>query len=182
MIPAVVVLNGGSSAGKSSLARCLQNLLGPTWLSLGVDDLIRALPGGDLPVGQQPAIDFGADGGVETGPDYRRAEHAWYQGLAAMARCGTGLIIDEVFLGGAASQRRLAEALSGLDVLWVGVRCDPDVAEARERGREDRIVGMARAQASAAHEGVHYDLVLDTTHTGASDCAAVIEKHLAARS
>jgi chloramphenicol 3-O phosphotransferase len=42
-----IVLNGGSSSGKSSLARSLQNRLGPTWLTLGVDDLIRALPGGE---------------------------------------------------------------------------------------------------------------------------------------
>ena len=43
----VIVLNGGSSSGKTSIARCLQRLLGPTWLTLGVDDLVRALPGGD---------------------------------------------------------------------------------------------------------------------------------------
>jgi chloramphenicol 3-O-phosphotransferase len=40
----VVVLNGGSSSGKTSIARCLQRLPGPTWLILGVDDLVRALP------------------------------------------------------------------------------------------------------------------------------------------
>ena len=42
----VIVLNGGSSSGKSSLAACLQERLEGTWLTLGVDDLIRALSHG----------------------------------------------------------------------------------------------------------------------------------------
>jgi chloramphenicol 3-O phosphotransferase len=47
----IVVLNGGSSAGKSSIARALQlTLPAPPWLTFGVDALIDALPGrGDDP-------------------------------------------------------------------------------------------------------------------------------------
>lgn len=40
----VIVLNGGSSSGKSSLARALQEVLPEPWLRLGVDDLIDAMP------------------------------------------------------------------------------------------------------------------------------------------
>ena len=173
-----IVLNGGSSSGKSSLARCLQDLLGPNWLTLGVDDLVRALPGGDQTTGDQQSIDVKADGSITVGADFRSAEAAWYQGLAAIARYGTGLIIDEVFLGGRASQERLAEALSDLTVLWVGVRCDPEVAAAREGERHDRIVGMARLQAEQVHEGVVYDLVVDTTRASTEECARILIAHL----
>jgi chloramphenicol 3-O phosphotransferase len=173
-----IVLNGGSSSGKSTLARCLQEFLGPSWLILGVDDLIRALPSGDKPLGAQPSIDFVADGSISVSDDFRRSEAAWYEGLAAIARCETGLIIDEVFLGGAASQERLAQGLSDLTVLWVGVRCDPEVAAARERGRHDRIVGMARLQAERVHEGVIYDFVVDTTDASAEECALAVIAHL----
>ena len=174
----VVVLNGGSSSGKSSIARCLQGVLGSTWLTLGVDDLIRALPGGEQPVGTKPSIHFGSDGSVTVGGDFRRAEVAWYRGLAAIARSGTGLIIDEVFLGGRSSQDRLAEALADLTVAWVGVCCSPEVAAARELTRPDRILGMARRQAERVHEGVRYDLVVDTTVASPADCAATIAAHL----
>jgi chloramphenicol 3-O phosphotransferase len=174
----VVVLNGGSSSGKSSIARCLQNLLGATWLTLGVDDLIRALPGGDKQPGAKPSIDLMPDGSVTVGKDFRRAEAAWYRGLATIGRSGTGLIIDEVFLKGKSSQERLAEALSSLAVLWVGVRCAPDVAAARERGRPDRVIGMARLQAERVHNRVHYDLVVDTTYTSSLDCATSIAAQL----
>ena len=95
----VVVLNGGSSAGKSSIARRLQTLLGPVWLTLGVDDLIRALPGGGETPGDQPPIEIGSDGAVTVGDDFRRIEGAWYAGLAAMARAGrtgTGPLAQEL--------------------------------------------------------------------------------------
>jgi chloramphenicol 3-O phosphotransferase len=175
----VVVLNGGSSSGKSSIARALQGLLGPTWMTLGVDDLVRALPGGDRPLGSQMSVQVGPDGSVVVGDDFRRAEVAWYQGLAAIGRAGTGLIIDEVFLGGRSSQARLARALEGLAVVWVGVRCSPDVAAARERRRPDRVGGMALSQAERVHEGIEYDLVVDATHVSALDCARSIAARVA---
>jgi chloramphenicol 3-O phosphotransferase len=162
-------------------------------MTLGVDDLVRALPGGDEiddlirarpggggPTGAAGSIEFGPDGSVTVGEDFRRAEASWYAGLAAIGRCGTGLILDEVFLGGARSQERLAAAMAGLPVVWVGVRCDPEVAAARERHRPDRVGGMARLQALQVHEGVVYDLVVDTAAASAADCARIIASHLAA--
>jgi chloramphenicol 3-O phosphotransferase len=170
----VIVLNGGSSAGKSSLATCLQQRLAGTWLALGIDDLIRAISHGPRDDGAAGAISIASDGSVAVAEKFRRAESAWFEGLAAIARAGTGVIIDDVFLDGGRSQARLRAALEGLAVLWVGVRCQPDVAEARERGRRDRTRGMARDQAERVHHGVTYDVVVDTTDTPADECAAVI--------
>jgi len=175
----VIVLNGGSSSGTSTLARRLQALLGPGWLTLGVDDLLRALPGGEDPVGGPASLTVGPDGSVVVDGDFRRAEAAWYRGLAAMAGAGTGLIVDEVFLGGRASQDRLAAALAGRTVVWVGVRCAADTAARRERGRPDRVAGMARDQAERVHTGVVYDLVVDTTTASAEACAQAVVAHLA---
>jgi chloramphenicol 3-O phosphotransferase len=93
----VIVLNGGSSSGKTAIA-CLQRLLGPTWMTLGVDDLVRAQQDGHGPVGAQGSIEFDPDGSVTVGDDFRRAEASWYAGLAAIGRCRTGLILDEVGL------------------------------------------------------------------------------------
>ena len=81
-------------------------------------------------------------------------------------------------MGGRSSQERLASALHGLPVLWIGVRCAPEVAEARERSRANRVGGMARLQATRVHQGVVYDLIVDTTATSAADCARTIAAHL----
>jgi chloramphenicol 3-O phosphotransferase len=169
----VVVLNGGSSAGKTTVSRQLQQLLLPeTWLRLGVDTLLEALPPELLATGS--GIEFAADGSIEVGEGFRRAEAAWARGIAAMAQGGTGVIVDEVLLGGATSQARWRQALDGLRVLWVGVRCEAEVAERREAARGDRITGMARSQAESVHLGVRYDLVVDSSRAAAEACAEEI--------
>lgn len=91
-----------------------------------------------------------------------------------MARSGARVIIDDVFLGGAAAQERWQTFVGDLDVLWVGVRCDSAVAEGREIARGDRVAGMAAKQAAVVHQGVAYDVEVDTTHTESLECARTI--------
>ena len=85
---------------------------------------------------------------------------------------------DDVFLSGAASQQRLRAHLDGVSVLWVGVRCDAATAAGREVARGDRSPGMATAQAEMVHEGVLYDLEVDTTTTESLECARLIAARL----
>ncbi len=172
----VVVLNGGSSAGKSTIASSLQALLAEPWLTLGVDNLIDAL--GPAASESSSDITFGPDGVVSVGERFRQVENAWFHGLAAIARSGTGVIIDEVFLGGGASQSRLSSALADLTVLWVGVHCDPEIATWRELSRADRVRGMARAQSTIVHQGVSYDIEVDTSDMSALECARVILRRM----
>jgi chloramphenicol 3-O phosphotransferase len=174
----VIVLNGGSSSGKSSIARCLQGMLARPWLTLGVDDLVEAVP--QQRVADGSLLSFETNGLVEVGPAWEQLEDAWYQGLAAIARTGAGVIVDEVFLNGGRSQARLRTALVGLQVLWIGVRCDSAVAAARESVRPDRVVGMAESQADLVHVGVDYDLVIDTTRRTIEDAARAILGRVAA--
>ena len=121
----------------------------------------------------------GSDGVVAVSDRFRQLEHAWYQGLAAIARDGVGVIIDEVFLGGRESQDRLRLSLGGLPVVWVGVRYHLDVAVAREVARPERTQGMASTQAMIVREGVQYDLEVDTTTSTALECATTIADYVA---
>ena len=142
------------------------------WLVFGVDSLIQAMP---VSVQTSAAgIEFAPDGEVVVGPEFRVLEAAWMEGVAATARAGARIIVDDAFLGGAASQQRWQKALGTLQVLWVGVRCASTVAAGREIARGDRVTGMAASQAEAVHQGVGYDLQVDTTHTEALDCARAI--------
>ncbi|MGP8304028.1 chloramphenicol phosphotransferase CPT [Streptomyces inhibens] len=172
----VIVLNGGSSSGKSGIIRCLQAVLPDPWLALGTDTLVEAMP-----ASMQAAdggIEFASDGAVTVGPEFRTLEAAWVEGVAAMARAGARVIVDEVFLGGAYSQRRWQKALGDLPVLWVGVRCDGAIAADREVARGDRAIGMAASQAELVHQGVVYDLEVDTTHAESMECARAIAAHV----
>ena len=168
----VIVLNGGSSSGKSGIARCLQAILPDPWLVIGVDTLIRAMPVSSRR--SVVGIEFASNGAVIVGAQFRALEAAWIEGIAAMAHAGARIIVDEVFLGGAASQQRWQQALGPLPVLWVGVRCESAVAAGREIARGDRVIGQAASQADTVHQGVVYDLQVDTTCTEALACARAV--------
>ncbi|MFH8487209.1 chloramphenicol phosphotransferase CPT [Streptomyces longisporoflavus] len=172
MTTQVIVLNGGSSSGKSGIARCLQAVLPDPWLTFGCDTFVDALPASLRTASD--GIDVAADGEVSVGPEFRALEAAWIAGIAATARAGARIIVDEVFLGGPASQERWQKSLGDLAVLWVGVRCEGTVAAGRETARGDRVAGMAASQAELVHRGVLYDMEVDTTRTESLECARAI--------
>jgi chloramphenicol 3-O phosphotransferase len=174
----MIVLNGGSSSGKSGIARCLQTVLPQPWLTLGIDTFIQTMP-----VALQTSdagITITPDGKVGLSAEFRRLEAAWRAGVVGMVRAGARIIVDDVFLSGAASQQRWRDIVGDLDVLWVGVRCDSAVAEGREIARGDRVPGMAAEQADVVHVGVTYDLEIDTTHTEPMESARLIATHMSA--
>jgi len=168
----VIVLNGGSSSGKTAIARCLKATLAGSWLTLGVDTLLAAMPASTR--ASTAGIEITSAGEVRVGPEFRTLEAAWIEGIAAMARAGASVIVDEVFLDGATSQQRWQRGLAGLEVLWVGVRCEASVAASRELARGDRVPGMAVHQADLVHQGVVYDVAVDTTNAEAFECATLI--------
>jgi chloramphenicol 3-O phosphotransferase len=172
----VIVLNGGSSSGKSSIAQALQDILPGQWLTFGVHALVEALPGrGTDP---RSGLVLEPDGTVIVTAEFRAIEEIWYQGLVTMARLGARLILDEILLSGAAGQQRLQARLAGLEVRWAGVRCNPLVAAEREAARLLRVRGMVVAQAVAVHGGVRYDVEVDTTKNSAEKCARQIADSL----
>ncbi|WP_405817659.1 chloramphenicol phosphotransferase CPT [Streptomyces sp. NBC_01390] len=176
----MIILNGGSSSGKSRIVRCLQAELPDPWLTFGCDSFVDSLPA-RMREADDDGIVIAADGGVSVGEDFLALEAAWREGIVAMVRAGARVVIDDVFLGGAASQQRWRKALgeaADLPVLWVGVRCDSAVAADREAARGDRVPGMAAAQADVVHEGVVYDLEVDTSHTESVACARAIAAHV----
>jgi chloramphenicol 3-O phosphotransferase len=172
--PQVLVLNGGSSSGKTTLARSLQEVLDGYWLRLGVDTLIDAAPRKLFGVG---GLDLAEDGSVGVGADFVEVERQWNSGVAAMEAAGAHILVEDNFVSGPVAQQRWHEALLGLTVGWVGVRCAHEIVTAREAGRGDRSVGMAAIQTELVHRGINYDLVVDTSVTDPDDLARVIRAH-----
>lgn len=172
----VIVLNGGSSSGKTTIATCLQDMLPSPWLRFSIDTLIDAMP--KMLLNSDTGIEFGADGSVRPGPAFRTLEAAWMRGIATMAHAGARIIIDDVFVSGIGTRNRWHAALADVAVLWVGVRCDAAIATERERRRGDRVTGMAELQARVVHAGIDYDIEVDTSETPAVECARLIAKRV----
>ena len=172
--PQVLLLNGGSSSGKTTLARGLQEVLPGHWLRFGVDTLVDACPPSLL---SGPGLAIGDDGTVDVGVEFTAVERIWMAGLARMAELGAQLLIEDNFVSGPPVQQRWRDALAGVSVGWIGVRCPAPTALARERGRGDRAAGMAALQADTVHEGISYDLEVDTAARTVAENAALVRRH-----
>jgi chloramphenicol 3-O phosphotransferase len=170
----LVIVNGGSSSGKTGIVRCLQAVLPQPWLGFSVDDFVDALP-----ATKAGGLDIGPDGEVSVGPAFRELEKAWTAAIITMCRAGGRVIVDDVFLGGAASQQRWRDAAGDVETVFVGVHCPPEIAAGRELARGDRARGMAEQQAHIVHEGVEYDVEVDSSHAESIDCARRIATYLA---
>lgn len=188
MASRIIYLNGPSSAGKTTIALALQRQLTDPFLRLSLDNLIEAMPAhvNDWTgAGSAPGYSFqplqAADGAtiyrVVAGPYGQKIVPAFRAMVVALANSGLDLIIDDIAFG-AAQVAPWREALRDFTTLWVGVTASAEVLTARERQRGDRLVGSARDQLARAHEGVTYDLMLDTTTIAPEAAAERIIAHL----
>ena len=118
----VIILNGTSSAGKTSIALALQGLLDDVYFIYSRDVFQSMFPG---------HIWVNNELMKKIGPRMFRGFHA---SIAAFAKAGNHLIVDHV-LNRPEWIYECAEALSDVDAVLVGVRCPIDVAEAT--GRSD---------------------------------------------
>ena len=67
MATQLIMLNGGSSSGKSGISRCLQAVLPEPWLATGIDRLIESMPASMR--ASDVGIELAPDGGVAVGAD-----------------------------------------------------------------------------------------------------------------
>jgi chloramphenicol 3-O phosphotransferase len=94
--------------------------------------------------------------------------------VAAMAGQCNNLIVDDVMLGPTSAE--YADLLAAFEVFTVGVFAPLEILEARERHRGDRLIGRARWQYDRVHEGITYDLEIDTSSAMPMTCAGLIKE------
>jgi chloramphenicol 3-O phosphotransferase len=171
----VVILNGGSSSGKTTLARALQSALPQPWLLLGIDLMIWTMPPEMI---NHPDGLSVREGVITRGAPFLVLYEGFQRGVAAMARSGVNVLIDDLTLDGVVDQQRWNVVLEGLDVCWLGVRCASDIADGRAAGRNSRLPGIARHQAESVHAGVRYDLEVDSGSLGLREEMSVVAEWL----
>lgn len=161
----VVLLHGASSSGKSTLARAIQTQLDEPFLHLSSDQMVGMLP-----------ARRDADGPFAWWTGMRPPFfHGFHRCIAAFAAAGNDLVVEHV-IEFPAWRAELASLLRGLDVFLVGVHCDLDELDRRERERGDRRIGEGREHVE--HDGIHtfgpYDLDVDTTGRDPDETAAEV--------
>jgi chloramphenicol 3-O phosphotransferase len=201
----VVLLNGTSSAGKSTIAKALQEVMETPYLHMGIDYFLSSVPprrSKVIEVDGQLTTDFfemlyegrtqeniaavergeaqypdGVFTGLRIGPGGLKLLAGMYRSIAALAAAGIDVVVDDVI-----HDRRVlmaaVEALRDAPVLFVGLRLPRDVAVRRERERGDRGPGGAAAWYDLVHAHGVYDLELDTATASPMECAIRIKQAL----
>jgi chloramphenicol 3-O phosphotransferase len=167
----IILINGTSSSGKTTLVKGLQSTLPDLWLEMGIDRFAYALPGRILGQPTWPQLfryvrpDGASDGPftIETTELGHRFVSGMHATAAALAEAGLNVIVDHVLLE-RAWMDELSRLWAGFDVLLVGVRCPLSVVLERERERKDRTLGQAEAQFAVVHRwSDEYDVEVDTS-------------------
>lgn len=179
----VILLNGTSSVGKSSLARALQQAAKKNFLHVQMDAFLDMQP---ARLNNHPdAFVFRAIEGavppeiaIETGPFCQQLLDGMRRSVRALADAGLDLIVDDVWLQND-EQHAYERHLGGHTVHFVGVHASLEVSEAREKARGDRDIGQARWQRSRVHVNARYDLEVDTSQTTPERAAEIIAARFA---
>ena len=147
----VVVLDGTSSSGKTTIARAFQELALPrVFLNFSIDSVLYALP---------PSVVSRLEAGLPaTLPPLVPAFYACVRELASL---GHDLVIDHAITS-ASEAELLRSAVASHRTLYVAVECALDVLVERESARGNRRVGMAAAQYEKVHRWLEYDLRVDS--------------------
>ncbi len=175
----VILLNGTSSAGKTTLARTIQEVSPTPVQHIALDQFRDGMPGryrgmnshddepgsrglNVVPVNGVTQLRFG-DVGRLTLRGMRRA-------AAAFAATGIDVVIDDLLLE-MDFLRDYLEVFAGFDVTFTGVYCDLETLRAREQARPGRFPGTAEAHLEQVHEGCEYDLTVHTAELSPRECA-----------
>ncbi|MFJ5193907.1 chloramphenicol phosphotransferase CPT family protein [Streptomyces sp. NPDC088394] len=182
----VIFLNGTSSAGKTTLARAIQEESDEPYLYWGIDTLFSMVPekwagarGGHLSFEgfRYDRSEHDEDGrqliSIRYGDVGRRILVAACASVAKLALKGCNVVIDEMLLDPGLLEEWL-QALSGVEVCLVGVYCPVDVLEEREAARGNP-AGLARGHLRTVHaHEARYDLKVDTGKAPAQELARTV--------
>jgi chloramphenicol 3-O phosphotransferase len=200
----VVLLNGTSSSGKTSVALALQEIMDAPYVYVGIDHTPRvhskfhAVSDGVDPATSDYFLLVYGGGSVRTetrtesgeivysggpitevrlGPGALKLLVGMYRSIAGFATAGVDVVDDDVIY----DRRVLKAAVDALGesaVLFVGLRLPLVEAERPERERGDRGPGGAAAWYELVHAHGIYDLEIDTSLLSPLDCAHKIKAAL----
>ncbi|NCF45571.1 MAG: AAA family ATPase [Proteobacteria bacterium] len=187
----VILLNGCSSAGKTTLALALQNLLCEPYQHIALDQFRDGMPGRVRGLNSPPG-DPGASGlnvvpgelngkwvtHIQFGDYGERVLAAMRRTVATLSELGCNVIVDDLLF----KRDYLEDYAAVVDpqkTWFVGVKCSLDVINEREALRPGRFPGTARAHFEQVHEhGVTYDLEVDTSAADPAEVAQTIAQRL----
>ncbi len=165
----IIVLNGPSSSGKTSIARELQELLPNYVLNFSIDSILYSLP--------PSALKRMTTGQKNPGLDYFKLEIGYYKCARVLADAGHSLVLDNAVITETAAKELYAN-FSELKLIVIGVICSTIELDRREKRRGDRTLGEAASQQATVHKYLKYDFTVDSSSSTPKEIAEEIIKKI----
>jgi len=166
----VIIINGTSASGKSSIIKAFQEKCEDLWLAAGIDHLyVGVIPPKFLDDNPEHhnvmhvTNDFNNGKKVVTavfGSDGWKIIKGMHRAIAVYARSGNNVLVDYIQYSPEWGDD-LKKFLEGVDVTWVGINASLDLIEKREKERGTSPEGHARSHYDTVHKGLNYDLTLN---------------------
>lgn len=153
MLGKIILLNGASSAGKSTLAQALQARLAEPFWHFSIDHLLAAKV---LPMSRIDSGEFAWHG---MRPQFFDGFHRC---IPALAAAGNNLIVEHI-VESQDWMNRLLHLFEPFDVFFVGLHCPLPELERREIERGNRRIGEARTDFETTHAFCQYDFEVQST-------------------
>lgn len=184
----VIILNGPSAVGKSTIMRAFQAKKVEPWLGIGIDNFfVGVLPPKfymeDKPEhhtvmqGVATEDEHGKLFTLHIGIEGQKIIKGMHGAIAAYAKAGNNVIVDYIMYD-PAWHADLMNALSDFNVVTVGVTAALPVIEERERVRATSPQGHARSVYATVHQGWDYELVVNTDEETPSQMADQINEYV----
>lgn len=160
--PRIILINGASSSGKTTLCKVLQEYFTEPYIHLEEDRFVYDT--------YHPR--YLVPGVVEE--IFAKTMTGYYRSLRAFTSAGHNVLADTGFYSEGLVRQCVIE-LAGLPVWLVGVHCSLTEMERREARRADRSAGTAREQFENIHAHAVYDIEVDTSQMDSDKCAKRIQ-------
>ncbi len=157
----VVILNGTSSSGKSSIAKKIQEQLDLPIMHAQVDHFLELFNFESFKTG------------VESLEAVKTGFSLFENSIENMCKTKYPILIDTVFERAEYFQGTI-NAIHNRVIYLIGIHCPVIELNIREKNRGDRRIGLAGEQFSLVHENMSYDFEVDTSIHSPAECASKI--------
>jgi chloramphenicol 3-O phosphotransferase len=171
----LLILNGTSSAGKSSLIKEFVRLAPQLYLKHGIDQTLNFLPDHYF---KQPLWNTVMGKSNEAGPLGDAMMCAMNSSNRVLLEKGFSVIADHVIISDLWLDHAKTE-FKNFDAYLIGIHCRKDIIAQRELERKNRTLGSAILQYDVVHKNRNYDLIIDTSDITPTEGAESILQFLA---
>jgi len=158
----VIVLNGVSSSGKTTLAKAMQEAFDEPYIRLSVDDFINMMP--------EKLIE------TDLGNTVYTIQTILLQTIKMLSDAGTNVIVDNIMLTYFQTLKQYVSLLHDYPVLLVKVDCPLHELRRRETERGDRAIGQGERQINDLEPQNLYDITVNTFSSTTAECIDLIKK------